>query len=248
MANLLPENETYEFENRTYINPNVSLDEQTSFIDKLRATQAQNNQEINTDTYNLGTAVPSNLGGLTGGEGYWTSRYQTPQTQALTENLRSVAQAKALEDALANEQAKWKKRYNDAYNAAKVRAANPSTNSPDDGNSDLGIDTNSDTEDVDVSLYTGGEYVPGKLYPVTDYVSDYKDSSGQWWQVVAMDEGDVAFGPDNFNSALDQKNENVIEMNGREYMYLDTVPNRDPAWYRVVRSAGPGTYSPYAGS
>ena len=132
MANLLPENETYEFEDRTYINPNVSLDEQTSFIDKFRTAQAQNNQEINTNTYNLGTAVPSNLGGLTGGEGYWTSRYQVPQTESLAQNLRATAQAKALNDALANEQAKWKKRYNDAYNAAKIRAANPSTSDPDD--------------------------------------------------------------------------------------------------------------------
>lgn len=246
MANLLPENETYEFENRTYINPNVSLDEQTSFIDKLRATQAQNNQEINTDTYNLGTAVPSNLGGLTGGEGYWTSRYQTPQTEALAENLRSVAQAKALEDALANEQAKWKKRYNDAYNANKVRSANPSTTNPE--NPELPIDTNSDSDTTEMSLYMDGEYVPGKLYPVTDYVSDYQDANGDWWQVVAMDQGDVAFGPNAINAGKDQTNENVIEMNGKEYMYLDNVPNRDPAWYRVVRSAGPGTYSPYAGS
>lgn len=112
---ILPENETTEFENRTYINPEVSLNEQTSFIDNLRANQGERNAEIAQQTYNLGTAVPSNLGGLTGGEGYWTSRYQTPQTASAVAELRSAAQAQALNDVLSNEQAKWKKRYNDAY-------------------------------------------------------------------------------------------------------------------------------------
>lgn len=146
MANLLPENETYEFEDRTYINPNVSLDEQTSFIDKFRTAQAQNNQEINTDTYNLGTAVPSNLGGLTGGEGYWTSRYQTPQTGVLMNNLRTAAQAKALNDVLANEQAMWKQRYQKAYNAAKIRSSNNSGGSGDGGSGDGGNNSNWDGE------------------------------------------------------------------------------------------------------
>lgn len=247
MANILPENETFTFEDREYINPQVSLDEQNAFIDNYRQTQQQNTGEIVQQTRNLGTEVPSNLGGLVGGEGYWTSRYQTPQTNAVVAQLRETAQLKALNDVLANEQAKWKKRYNDAYNAAKVRAANPS-NPDTPENPELPIDTNSDEDTEKVSLYNDGEYVAGQLYPVTDYVSDYQDANGQWWQVVALDEGDVAFGPNKFNAGKDQTNENVIEMNGKEYMYLDTVPNRDPAWYRVIRSAGPGTYSPYAGS
>lgn len=115
MANILPENETFMFEDREYINPQVSLDEQNAFIDNLRQTQQQNTGEIVQQTRNLGTEVPSNLGGLVGGEGYWTSRYQTPQTNALTSQLRATAQAQALNDVLANEQAMWKKRYQDAY-------------------------------------------------------------------------------------------------------------------------------------
>jgi hypothetical protein len=121
---ILPENEYTEFENRDYINPQVSLDEQNAFVDKLRQTQQMNNQQIKTDTYNLGTAVPSNLGGLTGGEGYFTARYQTPQTNTLVNDLRAAAQASAMNQVLENEQAKWKKRYNAARNSNAIRNNN----------------------------------------------------------------------------------------------------------------------------
>lgn len=121
---ILPENEFTTFEDRNYINPNVSLDEQNKFIDTLRDTQKANTQEINTQTYNLGTAVPSNIGGLTGANSYFTSRYQTPQTNSLAANLRATAQAKALNDVLANEQAKMQKRYNDAYHTSQIRGSN----------------------------------------------------------------------------------------------------------------------------
>lgn len=112
---ILKDNEYTEFEGRDYANPQVSLDESNAFIDNLRSTQQADTQQIKTDTYNLGTAVPSNLGGLIGGEGYWTSRYQAPQTNAAVDNLKAAAQAKALNDVLANEQAIWEKRYRDTY-------------------------------------------------------------------------------------------------------------------------------------
>lgn len=122
MNSIIPENEFVEVEDRYYLNPQVGLDESTSFIDNLRATQAQQNQQITDQTRMLGTDVPTNLGGLTGGESYFTSRYQTPQTNAAVANLRATAQAAALNQALENEQAKWKKRYNDAYRAYQKRA------------------------------------------------------------------------------------------------------------------------------
>ena len=115
MAQILPETEVTEVEGRRYLDPEVSLREQESFINNLRQSQIDANKEIATQTYNLGTAVPSNLGGLIGGEGYWTSRYQTPQTNATVASLRAAAQAKALNDVLANEQAIWKNRYQQAY-------------------------------------------------------------------------------------------------------------------------------------
>lgn len=131
---ILPENERVEFESRLYSNPQIGLDESSSFIEKLRQTQQANTQQIAQDTANLGTEVPSNLGGLTGGEGYWTSRYQTPQTDTTVANLRAAAQAQALNDVLANEQAIWKKRYQDAYRAYQKRQydANKTPQNPSD--------------------------------------------------------------------------------------------------------------------
>lgn len=134
---ILNDDEFVETEGRAYVNPQTALDESNAFIENLRDTQQSNNQQIQTDTYNLGTEVPSNLGGLTspvgeGGAGdaglsYFTSRYQTPQTNAVVENLRSVAQAQALSQALQNEQEKWQKRYNDAYRNYQKRAYDNAT-------------------------------------------------------------------------------------------------------------------------
>lgn len=115
MANLLPESETTEVEGRLYINPQTGVDESNTFIENLRNIQQTNTQQIAQDTRNLGTDVPSNLGGLGGATGYWTSRYQTPQTASAIADLRTVAQAQALNEALANEQAAWKQRYQNAY-------------------------------------------------------------------------------------------------------------------------------------
>lgn len=125
MESILPTNEYTEVEGRAYSNPQIGLDESTSFIDNLRATQGQQNQEIAEQTYNLGTAVPSVQGGLgtntPANMNYFTSRYQTPMTNSNVANLRAAAQATALNEVLANEQAIWKKRYQDAYKAYQKR-------------------------------------------------------------------------------------------------------------------------------
>lgn len=123
MESILPTNEYTEVDGRVYLNPQVALDESNTFIDNLRATQGQQNQEIFSDTQMLGTDVPSNLGGLTGAGSYFTSRYQTPQTNSAVANLRATAQAAALNQVLSNEQEKWKKRYNDAYRNYQKRAS-----------------------------------------------------------------------------------------------------------------------------
>lgn len=129
---ILNDSDFVEVEGRYYTNPQVALDESNRFIDNLRSTQQANNQQIQTETYNLGTAVPSNLGGLTspvtdgnGGAGmsYFTSRYQTPQTSSAVANLRAAAQAQALNEVLANEQAIWKNRYQNAYRDYQRRAS-----------------------------------------------------------------------------------------------------------------------------
>lgn len=126
MESILPSNEYTEIENRVYSNPQVSVDESNAFIENLRSTQQQNNAWTAQDTSNLGTDVPSVLGGLDSANSYWTSRLQTPQTASAIANLRATAQAQALNEVLANEQAIWKKRYQDAYRAAQRRAYNRS--------------------------------------------------------------------------------------------------------------------------
>lgn len=253
---ILDENEFIKVDGRSYLNPQIALDESNAFIDNLRSTQQSDNQKIQTDTYNLGTDISSNLGGLTSpvnggnsdaGLSYFASRYQTPQTASAVANLRATAQAAALNQVLENEQATWKKRYQDAYNAYQKRSWNRGNNGG--GSPKLDIDTNETDGNgtVKESIYTDGEYVSGKLYPVTDYVSDYQDANGKWWVVTAPTQVDTVVGPASNLSLYKKENENVVTANGRKYMYLDNVPNKEPAWYRVVESAGPNTYSPYAG-
>lgn len=157
---ILPANETTEVESRYYLNPQVALDEATSFIDNLRATQAQQNQQIAQDTAALGTSVPSVQGGLgtntPAGLSYFTSRIQTPQTASAVANLRATAQAAALNQALENEQAIWKKRYQDAYNAYQKRqydASKVSTTSSGEGSG--AIQGGVDYEDTTADIYSG---------------------------------------------------------------------------------------------
>lgn len=115
-----------------YINPQVALDESNAFIETLRDSQKQRTAEIAQDTYNLGTAVPSNLGGLGGAGSYFTSRYQTPQTNEVVANLRATAQAQALNDAMNNVLAQAKQRYNNAYKAYQRRHSNTGGGNGDD--------------------------------------------------------------------------------------------------------------------
>ena len=105
------------------INPQTSLGEQNAFIENLRNAQAQQNAEIQQQTHDLGTDVPSQLGGLTGGEGYFQDRLQIPYTNAAVGDLRAAAQAQALSEAYDLELARANSRYNAAARAARERAA-----------------------------------------------------------------------------------------------------------------------------
>lgn len=151
---MVMDNDTiFEEESRFYVNPQTSLDEQTEFINTLRDIQAQNTAEINQNTYNLGSPVTSNIGGLTGSEGLWQAQYQTPQTQATVAGLKATMQQQALNTELQNRQNFWKNRYNQAqrrYNrAASTYPKNPTNPSEGDG---LGIDTNTPTPAGDLTL------------------------------------------------------------------------------------------------
>lgn len=126
MDNILPTSDYKEVEGRYYVNPEAALNEANQFIDNLRATQAQQNQEIATQTENLGTTLPSVQGGLgtntPNNLSYFTSRYQTPQTASVMSDLRSAAQAAALSQVLQDQQAMWKKKYQDAYRSYQKRS------------------------------------------------------------------------------------------------------------------------------
>lgn len=107
--------ESYEFEDRRYLSPTLSSGEQEAFIDNLRNIQSQNNAQIAQQTHDLGTNVPSNLGGLGGGEAYFNSRYQTPQVNEQVTALKSAAQAQALNDVMKDYQAQLQNRYKQKY-------------------------------------------------------------------------------------------------------------------------------------
>lgn len=119
---------SYTENDRRYINPQVSLAEQNAFINNLRNNQQDWTDETISVTENLGTKIPSQLGGLTGGSGYFASRYQTPQTNSMVSDLRAAAQSQALSQLMNNEIAKAQKRYSDAYRAAKKREAAANSN------------------------------------------------------------------------------------------------------------------------
>lgn len=104
----------YQDDDRWYVNPQVSLGEQNAFIDNLRNLQAQDNADIQQQTYALGTRVPSNLGGLSGAGSYFKSR-QTPQINSIVADLRAVEQAQALTTLLQNDINKAKKKYSSAF-------------------------------------------------------------------------------------------------------------------------------------
>lgn len=115
-------NETYELNDRAYIEPTVSRDEQLNFVNNLRATQQADLSKINRDTHALGANVPMNLGGLGGAEGVFNRRYVAPQTNALVSELKAKAQASALNTALTNLQNQYQNEYQQAYRRAAKRA------------------------------------------------------------------------------------------------------------------------------
>ena len=178
MNSIIPENEYTEFEDRLYVNPQTGVDETNTFIEKLRETQAANNAQIAQQTQALGTEVPSSLGGLTGADSYFTSRYQTPQTASVVANLRATAQAAALNEALANEQAMWKKRYNDAYKAYQKSIYDKSNGGGGGGGGNGGGDGNESTWDGETKLKTteDAEEEETSVVPPNPYSEEYNIS------------------------------------------------------------------------
>lgn len=125
--------EMITYNDRVYVNPDISRDEQMAFVDTLRDLQAQKNAQIATETHNLGTDVEPHLGGLSGSEEYWQSKYQTPQVNAMVADMKAVAQQSALNTALQNYTDALKNRYNQAYRNYQKRANAPKNNPTTNG-------------------------------------------------------------------------------------------------------------------
>lgn len=201
--------EYYDFEDRRYVNPTLSRDEQLSFIDRLREVENKDLQKIATDTHNLGTDVPSNLGGLsgigapnsigisgadTGSAGIWRNRYERPQVNALAQNLKAAAQASALNNILNNLTSQYKNRYNQAqrnYNkAAGGTGSTSGIGDMDPFDTEIGND-NSKYNNIGAT----GEYNVNDLYikdangNVQGVASVVRDTSGN---IIGVDEGNYS--------------------------------------------------------
>ncbi len=174
---------SYTENDRRYINPQVSLAEQNAFINNLRNNQQDWTAQNATVTHNLGSALPSNLGGLTGGSSYFASRYQTPQTNSMISDLRAAAQSQALSTVMNNEIAKAQKRYQDAYRAAKKRE---SANSNSGSNSDLA----DYLKEIKTNLAPDDSSDPYKTVPSTneEFIAEDKERQKQ----VLRDQIDAA--------------------------------------------------------
>ena len=131
-----------------------------SFVDTLRDTVGKDTAQINAQTQALGTDVPSNLGGLTGSEGYFTQRYQTTPVEAQVNTLKATAQAKALNDLMTNYQNQLQNKYNQAYRSYQKRPRNSGGSAGGSNNSNGG---NSSTWDGDFEEKTSDNEEDNKV-------------------------------------------------------------------------------------
>ena len=115
---IMNENEYLKVNDRYYVNPQLSVDESEQFLEKLKTAQAEGNARIAQETHNLGTDVPSSMGGLSGSGGVWQQRYQNPQVNSMVADLKATAQAQALNETLSNLMSQKQQEYKNAYRAA----------------------------------------------------------------------------------------------------------------------------------
>lgn len=176
---------------RAYVNPTVSRDETLGFVDTLRGTIGRENQRISSQTQNLGTDVPSSLGGLMGSGSYFQQRYQTMPVESAAATLKATAQAKALNDIMSNYEAQAKNRYNQAYRNAVARAKTSSGGSEGVYSSEE-PEAYTSSEDILMTTDWGGRSVRG--YGTADGYRYYQDiNTGE---ILATDDPDYYRGDD----------------------------------------------------
>lgn len=230
--------EYYDFEDRRYVSPTVSRDEQLAFADNLRDVMGKNAAQINASTQALGTNIPSSMGGLTGSGSYFAQRYQTTPVESAVNTLRATAQAKALNDLMGNYEKQMANRAQQAYRRAKRRASTTPDITPDTTTENpLQITTNGggqgdDTYDVDTTDWQTqinkiNTEPSGKAYYLS-YQPPYRDPVRTY--VSNLTSGDDLLGTVRKLGA--GSNGEVRTLNGVRYIYLDTGQFA-PSWYRV---------------
>lgn len=237
--------ELIEFEGRQYVNPDISRDEQTAFVDTLRDLQAQNNAQIATETHNLGTDVEPHLGGLSGSEEYWQSKYQTPQVNAMVADMKAVAQQSALNTALQNYQDSLQERYNQAYKNYQKRAYNYSlggNGSVGGGSKKLAYDVNPQDEgtgDTNENKNTS----PGNITSVQGGLNVYTDYNGGKWTLRNLESGDetllgglTSIGGNllrTFPDGTPLTNGSTYGAGGKMFMYIQNSQYPNGTFFRV---------------
>lgn len=227
---------------RAYVSPTISRDEQLGFIDNLRNMIGRENQRIATQTQNLGTNVPSSLGGLTGSGSYFQQRYQTMPVENAVNQLKATAQAKALNDIMTNYEAQAKNRYTQAYRAAAARKkARENATTTTGGENPLQIsstpsDTDDETFNVSTTDWSGSL---GKINSTAEGKLYYLDSSPTASKSPIYIQNLTS--ADDLNSTVARLgsgyNGQRKFLNGVQYIYLDTGQFA-PSWYRVGGGAG----------
>lgn len=216
--------EFYTHEDRSYIEPTLSSDEQKAFISNLRDIQGQNNAQIAQQTYNLGTQVPSNLGGLGGGEAYFSSRYQTPQVDEMVATLKSAANAQALQDVMSNYNAQLQNKYKQAYRNAQSRQrarqnayyrslTGGGTGSSSSNTSGWGGDISTSSNGASRKVYSSDPILNSYYNMVID---NYKKNGNQ----TPPKESDYQITADEYNRKLSEKTGLPIQIIDPTKLYL----------------------------
>lgn len=133
------DNETIlEEDSRLYVNPKTSAQEQQAFIETIRDLQAKNVNEINRNTYELGSPVSSNVGGLGGTERMLEARYVTPQAQVTAAGLNAAMKQSVLNTELKNISNYWRNQFNQAQGRYQRAASTyPTTTNPNNKNGEI---------------------------------------------------------------------------------------------------------------
>lgn len=228
--------EYFDLEDRRYVSPTVSRDEQLGFVDTLRDTMGRNTAQINAQTERLGTAIPSSMGGLAGSGSYFAQRYQTTPLEARANTLKATAQAKALNDLMSNYERQMANRAQQAYRSAARRASttpDTTTQNPlqittnNNENKDKDKDYSVSTTDWQTQINKINTEPSGKAYYLS-YQPPYRDPVRTY--VSNLTSGDDLSGA--VRKLGSGSNGEIRTLNGIRYIYLDTGQFA-PSWYRV---------------